>query len=172
MTAPKTRNWSANELPDFAGHRYHLKVHGEVETSATNYAPKLTEHIPQGFNPRILLLDLTIVKTAEFGGQVVAFRSADYDRPTNGHQYDEVDILFDGEIIERIKVGHPKTFAAAAPKKPAARKAAKTSGKKKPAKKKAAKKAPAKKKGAKKAAKKAAKKSTKKKSARKARAKK
>jgi len=161
MTAPKTRNWSANELPDFAGHRYHLKVHGEVETSATNYAPKLTEHIPQGFNARILLLDLTIVKTAEVGGQVVAFRSADYDRPTNGHQYDEVDILFEGNVIERIKVNHPKTAAAAAPKKPAASKAAKKGGKKKPAKKK-----PAKKKGAKKAAKK----SPKKKSAKKTKA--
>ena len=145
MTAPKTRNWSANELPDFAGHRYHLKVHGEVETSATNYAPKLTEHIPQGFNPRILLLDLTIVETAEIGGQVVAFRSADYDRPTNGHQYDEVDILFEGNVIERIKVNHPKTAAAAAPKKSAASKAAKKGGKKKPAKKKPAKKKPAKK---------------------------
>jgi hypothetical protein len=171
MTAPKTRNWSANELPDFAGHRYHLKVHGEVETSATNYSPKLTEHIPQGINPRILLLDLTIVKTAEVGGQVVAFRSADYDRPTNGHQYDEVDILFEGNIIERIKVSHPKTAAAAAPKKPAASNAAKKGGKKKPAKKKPAKKKPAKKKPAeKKGAKKAAKKSPKKKSAKKTKA--
>jgi hypothetical protein len=170
MTAPNTRNWSANELSDFAGRHYHIEVNGEVQTPATNFSPKLTERIPQGINPRILLLDLTIVKTAEDGGQIVEYHKATYEHPTSGHQYDEVDILFDGEIIERIKVGHPKTFAAAAPKKPAARKAAKTSGKKKPAKKKAAKKAPAKKKGAKKAAKKAAKKSTKKKPAKKTKA--
>jgi hypothetical protein len=159
MTAPNTRNWSANELSDFVGRHYHIEVNGEVETSATNYSPKLAEHVPQGINPRVLLLDLTIVKTAEY--HKVAF-----EHPTSGHQYDEVDILFDGEIIERIKVAHPKTVAAAAPKKPAARKAAKKSAKRKPAKKKPAKKAPAKKKGAKKAAKK----STKKKSAKKTKA--
>jgi hypothetical protein len=168
MTAPNTRNWSANELSDLVGRHYHIEVHGEVETSATNYSPKLAEHVPQGINPRILLLDLTIVKTAEFGGQIVEYHKVAFEHPTSGHQYDEVDILFDGEIIERIKVGHPKTVAAAAPKKPAASKAAEKSAKKKPAKKKpakkkAAKKAPAKKKGAKKAAKK----STKKKSAKK-----
>jgi hypothetical protein len=160
MTAPRTRKWSANELLDFVHHRYHLKVTGEVETPATNLLPKLTEHVPQGFNPRIFLLDLTIVKTAEIGAPLEAFRNATYDRPTTGNEFDEVDILFDGQIIEHIKVGHPKSETAA--KKPAARKAVK----KKPAKKKA----PAKKKGAKKAAKKAAKKSTKKKSAKKTKA--
>ncbi len=168
MTAPNTRNWSANELSDFAGGRYHIEVNGEVQTSATNYSPKLAEHVPQGFNPRILLLDLTIVKIAEVGGQVVEYHKAAYEHPTSGHQYDEVDILFDGEVVERIKVGHPKTVAAAAPKKPAAGKAAKKgpkkkTGKKKPAKKKPAKKAVAKKKGAKKAAKKSAKKKSSKK---------
>jgi hypothetical protein len=166
MTAPNTRNWSANELSDFVGRHYHIEVNGEVETSATNYSPKLAEHVPQGINPRVLLLDLTIVKTAEFGGQIVEYHKVAFEHPTSGHQYDEVDILFDGEIIERIKVAHPKTVAAAAPKKPAARKAAKKSAKRKPAKKKPAKKAPAKKKGAKKAAKK----STKKKSAKKTKA--
>jgi hypothetical protein len=159
MTAPRTRKWSANELLDFVHHRYHLKVIGEVETPATNLLPKLTEHVPQGFNPRIFLLDLTIVKTAEIGAPLEAFRNATYDRPTTGNEFDEVDILFDGQIIEHIKVGHPKSETAA--KKPAARKAVK---------KKPAKKAAAKKKGAKKAAKKAAKKSTKKKPAKKTKA--
>jgi len=160
MTAPRTRKWSANELLDFVHHRYHLKVTGEVETPATNLLPKLTEHVPQGFNPRIFLLDLTIVKTAEIGAPLEAFRNATYDRPTTGNEFDEVDILFDGQSIEHIKVGHPKSETAA--KKPAARKAVK----KKPAKKKA----PAKKKGAKKVAKKSAKKKSAKKT--KARAKK
>ena len=145
MAAPRTRKWSANELLDFVHHRYHLKVTGEVETPATNLLPKLTEHVPQGFNPRIFLLDLTIVKTAEIGAPLEAFRNATYDRPTTGNEFDEVDILFDGQIIEHIKVGHPKSETAA--KKPAARKAVK----KKPAKKAAAKKKGAKKGGAKRA---------------------
>jgi hypothetical protein len=163
MTAPNTRNWSAKELSDLVGRHHHIEVNGEVQTPATNFAPKLAAHHPPGVNPAILLLDLTIVRTAEFGGQIVEFHAVAFAHPSSGNQYEEVDILFDGEIIKRIRVQHPRTLAAAAAKKPAARKAAK----KKSAKKKAGKKKPAKK-----PAKKAAKKSTKKKSKRKARAKK
>lgn len=182
MTAPQTRNWSANEIDDFVGHKYHIVVDGEVQTPATNMLPKLSYHQPQGFNPRILMLDLTIEQSGEFGGQVVLYHKADYKRPTSGDEYDEVNILFDGTIIKRIKVGHPKTAgtageaakAAAAPAgeqppKQAAKKPAKKAAKK-PAKKsakKSAKKAP--KKTAKKTAKKAAKRTGKKKTARKKR---
>ena len=59
--APNTRNWKANEIPDFAGRTYRLVVSGDVEVTATNRVPKLSEHRPQGINPRILLLDLRIV---------------------------------------------------------------------------------------------------------------
>lgn len=148
MPAPRTRNWKANELPDFAGGRYHIEVSGEVETTATNLVPKLSYHAPQGFNPRILMLDLTIEKHGDVGGQVVMFRPVSLRRPSRGDDYDEVDILFDGAIIERIKVGHPKTVV----------------------KKKKAKKKVAKKKVSKKAVKKTAKKAEKKKAARKKRA--
>ena len=148
MPAPSTRNWTANELPDFAGGHYHVEVKGEVQTSATNYMPKLSYRNPQGFNPRILMLDLTIEKTAEFGGQVVMFRKADYSRPTTGNEYDEADILFEGQVIERITVGHPKTVVKPVVKSapaPAAKKKAKKKSKAKPAKKAPAKKKPAKK---------------------------
>ena len=50
-------------------------------------------------------------------------RKAAYTRPTSGHAYDEADILFEGEIIERITVGHPKTVAKK-PKKKTSRKSA------------------------------------------------
>ena len=120
MTAPYTRNWSANELSDLVGRNYHIEVKGEVETRASNLVPKLRLHTPQGFNPRILMLDLTIETDGELGGQVVMLRKAAYTRPTSGNAYDEVDILFEGQIIERIKVGHPKTLAA--PQKKTAKK--------------------------------------------------
>lgn len=157
--APRTRNWKALEMPNFAGRDYHLSVSGEVEVSATNKTPHLTQHAPQGFNPRVLLLDLTIRTDGGFGADVMTWKAVSLRQLTSGNQYDEVDILFDGEVIERIKVAHPKT--AAATKKPAkktAKKAAKKAVKKtakKAAKKKTVKKT---KKKAKKAAKKAAKK--------------
>lgn len=153
--APRTRNWKALEMPDFAGRDYHLSVSGEVEVSATNKTPHLTQHVPQGFNPRILLLDLTIRTDGGMGADVMTWKQVTLRQSTNGNQYDEVDILFDGEVIERIKVDHPK--AAAATKKPAKKATKKATKKavkktvKKAAKKKAVKKT---KKKAKKAAKK------------------
>lgn len=119
---PNSRNWIANELPDFVGRRYRIFVTGDVEVTATNLFPKLSYHRPQGINPRILLLDLTIVSSGGFGGQIVFYRSVHYVRATSGDQYDEVDILFRGKIIKRIKVGHPKSLRKAAKKKSARKK--------------------------------------------------
>ena len=79
--------------------------------------PKLRSHDPQGINARILLLDLTIEADSGLGGQAVMLRKAAYTRPTSGNAYDEVDILFEGEIVERITVGHPKTVAKKPKKK-------------------------------------------------------
>lgn len=114
--APKTRNWTANEIPDFAGRRYLLVVNGEVQVTNTNQTPKLKEQVPQGFNPRIELLDLSIVSKG-IGAPLVFYKSVHFTKRTSGHQYDEVDILFDGKVIQRIKVGHPKSLRAAAAKK-------------------------------------------------------
>ena len=115
--APETRNWKANEIPDFVGHRYQLVVTGDVQVTATNLTPKLTAHVPQGKNPRILLLDLTIVSSGGIGAPIVYYKSVQYTKVTSGHQYDEVDILFAGKIIQRIKVGHPKSLRPPAKKR-------------------------------------------------------
>jgi len=117
--APNTRNWNANEIPDFVGRRYRLVVTGDVQVTATNLTPKLTLHV-QGINPRILLLDLTIVSSGGFGGQIVFYKSVQFMRNTSGSQYSEVDILFGGKIIKRIKVGHPKSLKTPAKRKKAA----------------------------------------------------
>jgi len=119
-SAPKTRNWKANEIPDFVGRVYRLHVTGDVQVTATNRDPVLSVHTPQGINPRILLLDLKIVSRGGFGGQIVFYKQATFMRPTSGDQYDEVDILWEGRIIARIRVGHPKSLTAA--KKKTARK--------------------------------------------------
>ena len=114
---PKTRNWRASEIPDFVGRRYVLTVNGEVEVTATNQTPKLTVRVPQGINPRILLLDLSIVSSGGIGAPIVFYKSVHYTKTTSGRQYDEVDILFGGRIIQRIKVTHPKSVGAAARKR-------------------------------------------------------
>jgi hypothetical protein len=122
MATPQTRNWKANEIPDFAGRNYRLVVSGDVQVTATNLDPVLSMHTPQGFNPRILLLDLKIVSRGGFGGQIVFYKHTMFMRATSGDQYDEVDILWQGKIIKRIKVGHPKSFAGRKKARKAARK--------------------------------------------------
>ena len=119
--APNTRNWKANELPNLIGRNYKIHVTGDVEVTATNQTPKLSDRVPQGINPRILLLNLTIV-TSGVGGQIVFYRSVQYTKATSGDQYDEVDIFYRGKIIKRIKVDHPKTLAKRTAKKKKARK--------------------------------------------------
>lgn len=119
--APNTRNWKANELPDFIGRKYQVHVSGDVQVTATNRTPKLSYRVPQGFNPRILMLNLTIVSSGGFGGQIVFYKSVQFTKATTGDQYDEVDILYRGKSIQRIKVGHPKTLATRAAKKKKAR---------------------------------------------------
>ncbi len=110
--APSTKNWKANELPDFVGRIYKIHVTGDVQVTSTNLTPKLSYHTPQGINPRILMLDLTIEDSGGFGGQIVFYRQAEFMRRSSGDSYDEVDILWEGKIVERIKVGHPKSLAA------------------------------------------------------------
>jgi hypothetical protein len=117
MPAPNTRNWKANEIPDFVGRTYSLVVTGDVEVNATNKTPKLSVHNPQGINPSILLLDLKIVSSGGFGGALMHYKQVIFKKRTSGNQYSEVDILFDGRIIKRIRVGHPKSIARAAKKK-------------------------------------------------------
>jgi len=55
--------------------------------------------------------------TNGIGAPIVYYKHTQYTKVTSGHQYDEVDILFNGKIIKRIKVGHPKSLKAAAKKK-------------------------------------------------------
>lgn len=157
-----TRDWEALEMTDMIGQNGHITVTGEVELTDTGTTAELKEHVPSGFNPKILLLDLVIHRHGGVQGHIAWFEKLSFKMKSSGHAYDEVDILYGGDVIQRVKVEHPLTFAAP----PAASPAKKAPAKKKPAKaaaaKKKAAKTVAKKKPAKKAAKKAVKKSVKK----------
>jgi len=152
---PNSKNWEAIEVSDLTGRSATLTVTGEVEIIGTGTTAKLTEHVPQGINPAILLLDLDIHSPGGIQGQIALYVPVKYQKKTSGRQYQEVDILYQGAIIQHVKVIHPLSAAATAPakatkkkaaKKPAAKKkiAKKKTVKKKSAKKKAAKKKPAK----------------------------
>jgi hypothetical protein len=160
-----TRDWEALEMTDMIGQHGQITVTGEVELTDTGTTAELREHVPSGFNPKTLLLDLVIHRQGGIQGHIAWFEKLTFKMKSSGRAYDEVDILYGGNVVQRVKVEHPLTFAAPPP---AAKKAPteKAPAKKRPAKAAAVKKKTAKKavkKPAKKAAKKSAKKSAKKK---------
>jgi hypothetical protein len=169
--APKTRNWRAREnAHEPSG--LHVIVTGEVEVSATNKHPQLAEGLHAG---KTLPLELTIAESG-VGAPLVVWMAAYFHREVSAHEFDHVEIRWDGKVIATAPVIDDTEYEALArqqaenaPAKGKAAKAKKAAPKKAPAKKAPAKKvAPvtavkkAAKKVAKKAAKKAAKKSAKK----------
>ena len=145
-----TRDWEALEMTDMIGQHGQITVTGEVELTETGTTAELREHTPSGLNPKILLLDLVIHRQGGIQGHIAWFEKLTFKMKSSGNAYDEVDILYGGEIVQRVKVEHPLTFAAPPAKKPPAKKAP---AKEAPSQKKPAKAAAAKKKTAKKAAK-------------------
>jgi hypothetical protein len=154
MSVPNSRNWKAVEEPNLEGGSYRVRVTGEVEAES----PSLLARVPQGLDPRILMLDLSKVDDGP-DYQAVEFRQA-----SELHGYDHVDIFFLGQEVSRINV---EEHAGPDRKRNKRRKPArKKAAKKKSAKKKTTK--PAKKKMKKTANKRTAKKKSKKKSAKRA----
>jgi len=146
-----TRDWEALEMTDMIGQHGQITVTGEVELTDTGTTAELKEHVPSGLHPKILLLDLVIHRQGGIQGHIAWFEKLTFKMKSSGHAYDEVDIIYGGTVVQRVKVEHPLTFAAPPP---AAKKAPAETA---PAKKRPAKAAAAKKKTAKKAAKKPAK---------------
>jgi flagellum-specific peptidoglycan hydrolase FlgJ len=180
--APKTRNWRALEN----AHKpkgLHVLVFGQVEVSATNKEPVLTE-TPER-DPKNLGLNLTIRTSSGAGGQVMVWKPAHFHKVVKANQYENVIVRWNVDQIANFPIHDDREYVAKAAaamkalneqhagkgktakpsgKKPAAKKA--VAKKAAPKKKSAPKKKPAKaKKATKKVAKKAAKKKTAKKSA-------
>ena len=99
--APETSDWKAVEDRQPPGVR--LKVTGTVETTRGNQQPKLTKAIPQGTNPAILLLDLSIETSGDPGADVMGKRNVEYNEEIKAGQYTSIDIRFGGTTIESIK---------------------------------------------------------------------
>jgi hypothetical protein len=176
--APKTRGWHARENAH-EPEGFHVIVGGQVQVSATNKHPRLTE-TPER-DPKNLGLNLTIDESGE-GAQVVVWKAVHFHKEVEAGAFDNVIVRWDVGRIADFPILDDDEYAAKADaamktlnakqagkgkaakpagKKPAAKTAAKKAAPKKKA---AAKKKPAKAKKAptKKAAKKSAKKSSKK----------
>ena len=77
---------------------------GEVETVNGGIVPVLQRAEPQGFNPAILILELTLENTGP-GTTDIAYRPARYEEQVEVGQYTEVDIRWEHTaLVARIDV--------------------------------------------------------------------
>ncbi len=100
--APRTRNWKALEDRQPPG-PLTLYVTGEVETSNSNQIAQLREAVPQGINPTILILNLTITESGA-GNAVMGWKPVRFEKKLTRDHYLSVDIHWEGKSIATCKV--------------------------------------------------------------------
>ena len=101
--AVNSRNWSAiiDAMPP---NPRRLVVRGEVVTTNSAIIPKLAEANRQRVNPKILLLELTLVNTGRIGTTDVNYRPVEFRRPTSPGAYSSVSIVHAGDVIANVRV--------------------------------------------------------------------
>jgi hypothetical protein len=77
--------------------------HRRGRTTNSNQTPHLAEANPQGTNPKILLLNLSIT-SAGTGLTVIDFKQVTFTKKISKDQYTSVDIVSDGEQVGTAKV--------------------------------------------------------------------
>ncbi len=102
MATATTRNWKAWQNLQPPG-KPRLIVTGEVQTTNMNQTPNLQEHVPAGFNPKILLLGLTITISG-LGNDVIGWKTVRFEKNIEPNQYSTVEVLSDGNRIAEMKV--------------------------------------------------------------------
>ena len=99
---PNNKNWKAwedRQPPALLA----LHVTGDVETGTSNQTPHLEQAVPQGKNPTILILNLTLA-TSGAGATVIGWKQARFEKGISREHYASVDIHWDGESIAMSKV--------------------------------------------------------------------
>ncbi len=97
----QTENWYAwyNTMPP--GPTLLIAI-GDVQVGNPGVLAILKSHVPQGINPKILLLDLTLVQKPGQWPQIVTTAHAWYHEQAQVGTYASVSILCEGEIIADI----------------------------------------------------------------------
>ncbi len=101
MAAPNTRNWSAweNRQPPVDPAATPFIVTGEVETNNGAIVPELKPAVPQGINPKILILELSLRNTGGVGTTDINYRKARWETKVRQGQYISVEISWEGESV-------------------------------------------------------------------------
>ena len=99
----ETRDWYAwiNLMPPPPED---LHIVGEVYVPNPGVEPLLTPKVPQGTNPKILLLDLHLIQQPGIWPQVFVWKPVRFDKVVSGMQYTQVQIFCGDEIIADLPV--------------------------------------------------------------------
>ncbi|MGO9118574.1 MAG: hypothetical protein ACLQPD_13330 [Desulfomonilaceae bacterium] len=99
----ETKNWYAwyNTMPPGPTRLY---VIGDVQVGNPGVLAVLKMHEPQGINPKILMLDLTLAQRPGYWPQIVTTAHARYDEKAEVSTYTSVSILCEGEIIADVTI--------------------------------------------------------------------
>lgn len=95
----ESKNWAAKETTDFAGRSRKVTVTGTVQTLASNERVSLVKAVPQGTNPTILLLDVSITSHG-MGTDVLGWADVEYQEAVSLRRYETVTVRLEGEHIE------------------------------------------------------------------------
>ena len=77
---------------------------GEVQVPNPGVFAMLCPKVPQGFNPKILLMDLILVQQPGIWPQVITWVVAKYDKVIVNTEYDAVEIFCEDTQIANIPV--------------------------------------------------------------------
>ena len=101
--ARNSKKWSAIEDTGFAGHNRKLAVTGEVATHSGAERAVLVRAEPQGFNPSILILDLSI-ESDGVGTAVEGWTKAVYEEAVSHGEFKQVQIRGEVEVLIDVEV--------------------------------------------------------------------
>jgi hypothetical protein len=103
MSIIGSKNWKATEGTDFGGNDRKLVVTGDVELSRSNERPRLSEAVPQGINPKILILILSAEACGDVGADVITCEPVSFEKEISEDQYSQVDIRGQATVdVEKI----------------------------------------------------------------------
>ena len=80
-----------------------LRVTGEILVPSSGYTAKLKEHVPQGINRAILLLDLVLTEPPEASNPRFEYIQVEFEKQTSD-RYTHVHILPHGPVIQVDRV--------------------------------------------------------------------
>ena len=89
--------WTATLYSEEEG-RNRLKVHGQCTFPTPGFKVHLRRKDPQGINPKVLLLDKTVIAPTGIEPEHVVTIPVSFEEHTNVH-YDEVEVFPDGTRI-------------------------------------------------------------------------